>query len=96
MCPDVLENGKIHREFDLLDADHDGLIDIVELTLFTRTFQERKDLDSTMSQSIRLMFASDFNGDKRLDRIEFTQLLLRLSSSLGIAFQRLLDFLPLE
>jgi hypothetical protein len=42
------------------------------------------------------MFASDFNGDKRLDRIEFTQLLLRLSSSLGIAFQRLLDFLPLE
>jgi hypothetical protein len=39
------------------------------------------------------MLASDFNGDKRLDRTEFTQLLLRLSTSSGIAFQRLLDFL---
>lgn len=93
---DKLKDGKILRMFDILDADHDGFIVIIELTLFMRKFQQSKDLDSTISQSIRLMIASDFNGDTRLDRNEFTQLLLGLSSISGIAIQRLLDFLLVE
>lgn len=93
---EVLYSGKTLRLFELLDRDHDGTLNITELALFIRKFQPSKELDTTISESIRAMFAADLNGDNRLDQKEFVQLLSIFATASGVALHQVVDFLVVE
>eukprot|EP00545_Synedropsis_sp_CCMP1620_P007632 CAMPEP_0119017918 /NCGR_PEP_ID=MMETSP1176-20130426/18033_1 /TAXON_ID=265551 /ORGANISM="Synedropsis recta cf, Strain CCMP1620" /LENGTH=423 /DNA_ID=CAMNT_0006971775 /DNA_START=99 /DNA_END=1370 /DNA_ORIENTATION=- len=93
---DTLQYGKMDRLYDLLDLDHDGLLDTSELALLLRKFQESKDVDITFAESTHAMFAADTNGDNRLDKKEFAVLILKFAAASGSNAHRLVDLLLMQ
>ena len=90
------EFGKLNRLFDLWDADHDGYLDLHEISMGMRKFQKTKSLDATVEDSVRALTACDQDHDNRLDRAEFAILLTKLARVCSLDVRRLVDFMVVQ
>ena len=94
---DMLSFGKLQRLFDLLDLSKDGFLDIAEVALFLRKHQsDQVDMDETFHATIDSMVAVGHNEDKKLDRRDFTILVMRLARGAGVQVHRFVDFLLIQ
>ena len=89
----MLEFGKLDRLFDLWDTDHNGTLDLQEIALGMRKFQQSKSLDATAQASVDALTSCDKNGDGKLDRHEFALLVRKLSVICDTDVSRLVDFM---
>ena len=90
---DVIQYRKMQRLFGLWDTDKDSAINITELALGMRKFQEAKDIDETVEDSISTMITFDANHDGMLDKTEFALFMEQLAISSDVAMNELLDFM---
>lgn len=89
----ALQYGRMVRLFDLWDLDHNGTIDFAELVLGMRKFQDAKDMDATLEESVAAMLQFDENDDQQFDRTEFAIFLTKFSSTVGVDLHELIDFM---
>ena len=69
----AFQYGRLQRLFDLWDLNHDGLLDVSELVLGLRKFQNAKNLATTVEESISAMLAFDSDKNGQLDRGEVSE-----------------------
>jgi hypothetical protein len=90
---DWLEYGRMSRLFDLWDLDHSGTLEFSEFTLGLRKFQEAKDIDSTVDETVAALLSFDRDNDQQLDRQEFAQFLVQFAASGNVPLSELIDFM---
>jgi len=90
---DIIQYRKMQRLFGLWDTDEDSAINVAELTLGMRKFQEAKDVDETVEESISTMITFDANHDGKLDKAEFAHFMEQLAISSDVEINELLDFM---
>mmetsp|Transcript_37246 Transcript_37246/g.81099 ORF Transcript_37246/g.81099 Transcript_37246/m.81099 type:complete len:450 (-) Transcript_37246:83-1432(-) len=90
---DAVQYGRMQRLFDLWDLDHDGSIDFSELALGMRKFQEAKDMEDTIAETVAAMLTFDENDDQKLDRVEFAVFLAKYAQAAEIDLHELIDFM---
>lgn len=94
---DILENGRLHRLFELIDLDHNGVIDVRELTIALRKFQKTsKDLMVTVDEAIASIDWFDCNHDGRLGKREFTSMLIHFAGAAVVSVHELIDFMVVQ
>ncbi len=81
------------RLFDLWDLDHSGTLEYQEFALGMRKFQEAKDIDTTVEETMAAMVAYDTNNDQKLDRKEFAEFLIHFAEASDVALSELIDFM---
>lgn len=90
---DALEYGRMSRLFDLWDLDHSGTLEYSEFALGMRKFQEAKDIDTTVEETMAAMVAYDANNDQKLDRKEFAGFLIHFAEASDVSVSELIDFM---
>jgi hypothetical protein len=90
---DIIQYRKMQRLFGLWDTDKDSAISVAELTLGMRKFQEAKDVDETVEESISTMITFDANNDGKLDKAEFAHFMEQLAISSDVEMNEVLDFM---
>jgi len=90
---DALEYGRMSRLFDLFDLDHSGTLEYSEFALGMRKFQEAKDIDTTVEETMAAMVAYDTNNDQKLDRKEFAEFLVHFAEASDVSISELIDFM---
>ena len=88
-----LEYGRMSRLFDLWDLDHSGTLEYSEFALGMRKFQEAKDIDTTVEETMAAMVAYDSNNDQKLDRKEFAEFLIHFAEASDVSLNELIDFM---
>ena len=91
-----LQHGRLNRLFDLWDLDHNQRLDVSELVLGLRKFQDAKNLATTVEESISTMLAFDANKDGELDREEFALFLSRFAKAAHTELDELIDFMVVQ
>lgn len=81
------------RLFDLWDLDHSGTLEYQEFALGMRKFQEAKDIDTTVEETMAAMVTYDTNNDQKLDRKEFAEFLIHFAEASDVALSELIDFM---
>ena len=82
-----------HHRWDL---DHNGSLDVSELVLGLRKFQEAKNLATTVEESISTMLAFDADKNGILDRGEFAQFLSLFAKTALTELDELIDFMVVQ
>jgi hypothetical protein len=90
---DYMEYGRMCRLFDLWDLDHSGTLEFSEFALGMRKFQEAKDMDSTVDDTVAAMMSFDSDGDQQLDKEEFARFLVQFAASSNVPVSDLIDFM---
>jgi hypothetical protein len=90
---EALEYGRMGRLFDLWDLDHSGTLEYAEFALGMRKFQEAKDIDTTVEETMAAMVSFDTNHDQRLDRKEFAEFLVHFAEVSDVSLSELIDFM---
>ena len=87
--------GKLSRLFDLWDVDHNGTLDLSEIALGIRKFQQNspKPMSAAVKASIDALVYCDKDHDNRLDREEFAALIMRLAQICSTDVRRLVDYM---
>lgn len=94
---DFLENGRLHRLFDLIDLDHNGVIDTGELTTALRKFhQTSMDLMITIDEAIASIDRFDRNHDGSLNKHEFASMLMFFAGAAEVSVHELIDFMVVQ
>jgi Ca2+-binding EF-hand superfamily protein len=88
-----LAYGRLERLYDLFDTDHDGTVSFEELAVGLRSFQCTKDVEVAVNDSLEAFLAVDENGDQRLDKAEFTNLLAKFAAASQTDLHALVDFM---
>jgi Ca2+-binding EF-hand superfamily protein len=89
----ALQYSKLHKLFDLWDADHDGFIQFDELVVGMRKFQEAMDIEESVQAAALVMIGFDANGDQKLDRIEFSIAMTNFAKVIEVDSHDLIDFM---
>jgi Ca2+-binding EF-hand superfamily protein len=89
----ALQYSKLHKLFDLWDADHDGFIQFDELVVGMRKFQEAMDIEESVHSAALVMIGFDANEDQKLDRIEFAVAMANFAKALEVEIHDLIDFM---
>jgi Ca2+-binding EF-hand superfamily protein len=84
---------RMSRLFDLWDLDHSGTLEYQEFALGMRKFQDAKDIDTTVEETMAAMVAYDTNNHKNLDRKEFAEFLIHFAEASDVALSELIDFM---
>jgi Ca2+-binding EF-hand superfamily protein len=90
---DSVEYGRMCRLFDLWDLDHSGTLEFSEFALGMRKFQQAKDMESTVDDTVAALMSFDTDGDQQLDKNEFAQFLVQFAASCNVPISDLLDFM---
>jgi Ca2+-binding EF-hand superfamily protein len=94
---ELLSFGKLNRLFDLLDLSKDGYLDFSEVALFIRRSQNKNvAIETTVQETLDSILAVDQNQDKKLDRRDFADLIMRLAHAKGADIHRLVDYLVIQ
>jgi len=93
---DAFQYGRLQRLFDLWDLNHDGNLDVSELVLGLRKFQDAKNLAITVDESISAMLAFDSDKNGQLDRGEFAHFLAKFAKTAHTALDELIDFMVVQ
>mmetsp|Transcript_18706 Transcript_18706/g.37956 ORF Transcript_18706/g.37956 Transcript_18706/m.37956 type:complete len:441 (-) Transcript_18706:109-1431(-) len=90
---DVVQYGRMQRLFRLWDLDRDGTIDLSEMLLGMRKFQEAKKVSITVEECISAMLAFDTDDDAKLDVTEFAGFLIKFADATNVGLTELVDFM---
>jgi hypothetical protein len=88
---DYLEYGRMSRLFDLWDLDHPGTLEFSEFALGLHKFQETKDMNSTVDETVAALLSVDRDNDQQLDCQEFAQFLVQFAASGNVPLSELID-----
>jgi len=87
---------KSNSLFYLWDMDEDGKLDLKELILGLRKFEQTESMKSTVEEAFGLMDAYDVDGDHTLDPAEFCLFMVEFAKLAGTDLDDTLDFMIVQ
>ena len=93
---DTVLQGRLDRLFQLWDLDGNNYLDTEEFVLGMLKFQQSHNVPVTLSESVDAVSAFDQDGDNRLDRKEFGDLLRKFSVACEVVLDELIDFMVIQ
>ena len=84
------------RLFQLWDLDGNNYLDTEEFVLGMLKFQQSHNVPVALSESVDAVTAFDQDGDNRLDRKEFGDLLRKFSAACEVVLDELIDFMVIQ
>jgi Ca2+-binding EF-hand superfamily protein len=73
--------------------DHSGKLDLEEIMMGLGKFNQTKDVEITLDDTVRAIRSFDDNGDAKLDRAEFRHMLSLFAVKTKIPLHELIDFM---
>ena len=93
---DTALQGRLDRLFQLWDLDGNNYLDTEEFVLGMLKFQQSHNVPVALSESVDAVTAFDQDGDNRLDRKEFGDLLRKFSAACEVVLDELIDFMVIQ
>ena len=90
---DALSYGRLRKLFDLVDADHSGLINFEELRTGLQGLQVALGKDPDSLDTAVAFMGFDEDGDNKLNPEEFTRALIAYSKILSVDLHELIDYM---